>query len=392
MDVERKIERLHKEAPLADVHVHPSLKQWLFDRNLWKTGTSTSFFYPFSTRSSFPRLEAGGFRVIWATHHVPELELVEDNRLVRWASKITSFYSKLTKGNAFNRLNEMMTLLEDSVSTNSQRAEIVRSMDDLRNAREKDKIAVVHAVEGGHVIGDDLSRLETLSRKGIVSLTLTHFFSNQLAESVDGIPDNRLLKQLGTFETVRSYEEPLTPLGKAVLERMSKLSILPDITHMTPSARSAIYRHLPPASPVVATHVGIHEINPDPMNLMDDELEEIARRNGTVGLIFSNYWLEGTEPGQGLPALWKSLEHIYDVTGSWEHVMIGTDFDGFTIPPHDLQDASRIHNFTRMLLRKGLPEDAIKKILGGNVLRMMKDEWHKDSPADDHSETERNSP
>jgi membrane dipeptidase len=280
-----------------------------------------------------------------------------------------------------------MTLLEDSVSNHPERADIVRSTEELREARKQDKIAIIHAVEGGHVIGDDLSRLETLSQRGVVSLTLTHFFSNQLAESVDGIPDNRFLKRLSTIENGTSGEDPLTPLGKEALDRMSSLKILPDITHMTPSARSSIYRYLPPSSPLVATHLGLHAINPDPMNLMDDELEEIARRDGAVGLIFSNYWLEGTDPAEGLPALWKSLEHIHDVTGSWDHVMIGTDFDGFTIPPHDLQDASEIHNFTRILLRKGLPEDVIKKILGGNVLRLMKDEWHREPTTDAHTET-----
>jgi microsomal dipeptidase-like Zn-dependent dipeptidase len=76
-----------------------------------------------------------------------------------------------------------------------------------------------------------------------------------------------------------------------------------------------------------------------------------------------------------LSALWQTLEHIHDVTNSWDHIMIGTDFDGFTDPPDDITDASQMGNFTKMLLEHGLEETAIMKILGGNAQRILEHGW-----------------
>ncbi|MEE9578775.1 MAG: membrane dipeptidase, partial [Gemmatimonadota bacterium] len=69
------------------------------------------------------------------------------------------------------------------------------------------------------------------------------------------------------------------------------------------------------------------------------------------------------------------LEHIRDVTGSWEHAMLGTDFDGFTDPPDDVPDASHLGAVTQMMIDRGLPEVEIKRILGGNALRVLQSGW-----------------
>ena len=61
--------------------------------------------------------------------------------------------------------------------------------------------------------------------------------------------------------------------------------------------------------------------------------------------------------------------------GSWDHITIGTDFDGFTDPPDDLQDASQVGKLTQMMLDRGVPEDDIKKVLGGNAQRVLELAW-----------------
>lgn len=118
------------------------------------------------------------------------------------------------------------------------------------------------------------------------------------------------------------------------------------------------------------------KLNPDAYNLADDEIREIARSGGGIGLIFMNYWLDRTHPANGLSALWQTLEHIHNATNSWDHIMIGTDFDGFTDPPDDVTDSSQMGNFTKMLLDHGLDETAILKILGGNAQRILEKGWH----------------
>ena len=73
--------------------------------------------------------------------------------------------------------------------------------------------------------------------------------------------------------------------------------------------------------------------------------------------------------------IWNTVEHIKNVTGCWDHVMIGTDFDGLTDPPDDVRDSSELPAVTSMLLDKGLPESDIKKILGGNAMRVLRAGW-----------------
>lgn len=381
MSRSQTIERLHREAPLLDVHAHPPLKGWLFNRQLWNRGHSFGFFDPFSSRTSFPRLEEGGFRVIWATHYIPELGLFEDSPLIRLGARIVRNYGRITTGSPFSRLEASVERLEKQVGRHPDRAGIARSPEEVDRLLEADRLAIVHAVEGGHVLEGDLSRLDRLQEWGIVSLTLAHFYPNGIARQVDAIPDSHLIKTLSSFDFFEEDQPPLTDFGRDVIDGLAERGILADLTHCDPEARAAIYRHAPSSLPLIMTHVGVHAHQPVPMNPTDDELEEIARRDGAIGLIFFNYWLDEQEPSAGLPALWRTLTHVHDVTGSWDHIMIGTDFDGFTSPPDEVPDASRLGAFTNMLLERGLPEEAIRKILGGNARRIMRERWS--TPTDD---------
>ena len=127
--------------------------------------------------------------------------------------------------------------------------------------------------------------------------------------------------------------------------------------------------------PVLASHVGVARLRNDPYNLSDDELREIAASGGVIGVIFMTYWLSPDKPANGLEVIWQTMEHIHAVTGSWDHVMLGTDFDGFTDPPDDVRDASELPKVTQMLLDRGVPEDDVMKILGGNAMRVLEAGW-----------------
>jgi membrane dipeptidase len=115
--------------------------------------------------------------------------------------------------------------------------------------------------------------------------------------------------------------------------------------------------------------------NPHPFNLTDEEIREIARSGGAVGVIFMTHLLDENHPRNGLDAIWRTIEHIVEVTNSWDHVALGSDFDGFTDPPDDVPDASAMGNVTATLLERGVPDDALKKVLGGNALRVLQDGW-----------------
>lgn len=108
-DRDELIAQLNREAPLTDVHVHPSLKAYLFRRNLWRHYTSGKAFNPFSSRSDFRTLERGGVGVIWAAHYLPEIQLFRECFLLQVAGWLRLPVSrKVIMGSRAQRVLEMI--------------------------------------------------------------------------------------------------------------------------------------------------------------------------------------------------------------------------------------------------------------------------------------------
>ena len=370
------VSRLHRDAPLTDVHVHPSLKAYLYNRDLWRHYWSGKAWDPFSSRADFKMLEKGGVGVIWAAHYLPERQLFSDCPLIRSAAAFFVPDSRrLFEGSLFERTVEMIGAMEREIARRPDRVELARSAADVVRIREAGKLAVVHSVEGSHILEGDLGRLEILADLGVAMLTLAHFYPNDIAAHVDGVPKGMFIRRACRFEFGANGSPPLTEFGRAVLGKLKTLPMLVDVTHCAPQARAAIYAELGGARPIMASHVGVERYNPDPYNLSDDEIQEIAGSGGAVGVIFMTYWLDSAHPKDVLVSIWNTIEHIHDVTGSWDHIVLGTDFDGFTDPPDDLRDSSSMGRVTRMLLERGVSEPDIAKILGGNAQRVLEAGW-----------------
>jgi membrane dipeptidase len=96
-----------------------------------------------------------------------------------------------------------------------------------------------------------------------------------------------------------------------------------------------------------------------------------------VGVIFMNYWLMPHETRRGLNFIARTIEHFVKV-GGIDHVAIGSDFDGFTDPPDDLKDASVFPKLTQRLIAEEWGPEEIAKILGGNILRVLREGWGKE--------------
>ena len=128
--------------------------------------------------------------------------------------------------------------------------------------------------------------------------------------------------------------------------------------------------------PILATHVGAYGINPSPYNLTDWEIQRIARDGGAVGVIFMPYWLMPKESGMGINFISRHIQYLVDLAGE-DVAAIGTDFDGFTTPPEDLDNASQMARLTQRLVADGHSRDRIFKVLGGNALRAVCSGWGK---------------
>ena len=382
---------LHRDSAIVDLHIHPSLQQQLFRRNLnWRYVISR--LNPLSVRASFPRLKKGGYDAILSVIHVPEKGILQDFPIVNVFRFLRpDVWAKVFAPAPFNVALRMMDDMEKAVaqSKSGERMAMARSvkeLDGILNQPDAQRpIAVVHAVEGGHCLtGDDtsesavLKNLETFYQRGVAYVTLAHFYPNQVVHPCFPFPED-MLPLSANPNLWRDLTLGLTDTGKRVVERMIELGMLIDLSHSTPTARQQIYDLIDASGkrvPLLFTHVGVYEIDPSPYNPTDWEIKRIARDGGVIGVIFMPYWLMPKESKQGVNFISRTIRHLVNVGGE-DVAGIGTDFDGFTTPPDDLIDASQMPRLTQRLLIDGYRREQIIKILGGNALRVLREGWGK---------------
>ena len=379
-------ERIHYQAStILDLHVHPSLKVSMFNRafstRIYPSGRA---FDPFSVRANFPLMKQGGVDVALSVVYAPERGIVEECSIIsilRYFMPRT--WKKIYEQPYFDVTSEMLDDMESVVAkttdpqTGKPLAKIAHSLQELETILaqgDKRPIALVHCIEGGHCIDGNLDNLETLFERGVAYMTLAHFFENEIVHPCYPWPES--MQKFGCFQGERDISQGLKPFGEQVVEKMVEMGMLIDVSHCTPPARERIYEIVANRAPILATHVGAYEINPDPYNLKDWELKKIADSGGVVGVIFMNYWLMPHETKRGINFITRTLDHFIKVAGV-NHVGVGTDFDGFTDPPDDLVDASELYKLTQRLLAEGYTEETIAKIWGGNALRALKEGWGK---------------
>jgi membrane dipeptidase len=369
---------------LTDIHAHPAMNAFLWDRDLRRHYFTGRTFNPLASLSDFKMLEKGGVKVLWSSLHIPESALF-GCRLLRFAAHFTAGGRKLLKLNAWECVLVMMGEMERQVARSGDRFEVARTNAELDEVLAARKTAIVHTVEGGHVLGagldaDDLAgrlaRLGQLAQRGVASLTLAHLFPNELAGHAEAIPAAQRSGPICRLDTEVDLSRGLTPTGRAVVERMVELRMVPDVTHCTPVARQQVYALVANRIPVIASHTGMQSMNPEPYNLDESDVRAIVATGGVVGVIFMPYWLERSHPGPGREAIWQTMERVREWSdGSWAHVAIGTDFDGFTDPPDDCDSEAKLPLIREMLESKGVSRTDVEAVLGGNARRVLRDGW-----------------
>jgi membrane dipeptidase len=319
-----------------------------------------------------PRLREGGV-------HVPFFAL--------W---VPTYY----KGSeAVRRTLDLRDAMQRVLDKYPAQIELATSARDVERIVGQKKIAAVLTVEGGHQIADDLAVLRMYRRMGVLSMTLTHFRNNNWADSSTDTP----------------VHNGLTDFGKQVVREMNAIGMIVDISHVSDKT---FYDALDVTTkPVIASHSSCRALSDVPRNMTDDMLRALARNGGVVGVNFSAAFLnqqdaenlkkkttqenalEPTMTGAALDDYAKKefqadyatthvghatlddaancIDHIVKVAGI-DHVGIGSDFDGIPDVPKGLEDVSKIPDLTAALLKRGYSEADIQKIMGGNMLRVLK--------------------
>jgi membrane dipeptidase len=369
---------------LTDIHAHPAMNAFLWGRDLrrhyWSGPAHT--FNPLASLSDFKMLEQGGVKVLWSSLHIPERQFIECG-VIRFAAKFFAGGRRLLKDSPWDNVLAQMVAMERQIGR-AEGIELARSNAELDSVLASGRTAIVHTLEGGDVLSarlapDDIAgrraRVDHLAERGVASITLAHLFPNDLAGHAEGVPESQRKFPICPLKTEVDPERGLTEAGRAVVERMVERRIVPDVSHCTRKARQEIYDLVGDRIPIVASHVGVRPLNDVEYNLDEDDVAAIAASGGVVGVIFMPYWLHSAHPEDGLDAIWRTMNTVRDWTGSWEHVAIGTDFDGFTDPPDDCKNSSELPRVRKVLEANGLAAADIEAVLGDNARRVLRDGW-----------------
>jgi membrane dipeptidase len=319
-----------------------------------------------------PRLHAGGthapFFALWVPVYFPGAEAVRRTLDLRDA---------------------MQTLFD----AHKDKIELATTATDIVRIVKKDKIAVFLTVEGGHTIDDDLRVLRMYYQLGIRSMTLTHSRNNNWADSATDEP----------------VHNGLTDFGKEVVREMNRLGMVVDVSHV---ADKTFYDTLDVTTkPVMLTHSSMRAISDVPRNVTDEMLWALQKNGGVVGITFGEGFvnpkdadalraaieIETTAPvmtgrtlddyaAQDVRKLFGTrvkvaatvedvadhIDHAVKIAGI-DHIGIGSDFDGVSGPPNGLDDVSKMPALIEVLLERGYSDRDLKKILGGNTLRVIRE-------------------
>jgi len=308
-------------------------------------------------------------------------------------------YARMAPGQAFQRALRCTDSIHAFVDRHPDRLRFATTAADVRRAKAEGKVAIFIGVEGGHAIENSLEKLRELHRRGVRYMTLTWNNGNDWAGSSIGEGNTRTAG--------------LTDFGRQVVHEMNRLGVLVDVSHVS---EATFYDAVAAsAAPVIASHSSARALNDHPRNLTDDQLRAIARNGGVVDVNFYSAFLDstfmhardrvmaearqearaaGAQPGADSAAIRTALErtiatrvaalprtplrvlldhvdHIARVAGV-DHVGIGSDFDGVGgLLPQDMDDVTALPRIAQGLLDRGYSEADVRKMLGGNMLRVM---------------------
>ncbi|MCX5744998.1 MAG: membrane dipeptidase [Proteobacteria bacterium] len=221
---------------------------------------------------------------------------------------------------------------------------------DVRAAKAAGAIAALGGIEGGHALEGQLDAIEAFSRRGVRYLGLLHFSANAIGKPAKG--------------KGADAAAGLTGFGRDVVRECERTGVIVDLAHIN---RRGYFDALEVATqPMMVSHTGVLGVHPHWRNIDDEQIRALANAGGCVGIIFSRKYLGGAT----IDAVVDHVLHVLDVAGE-DVPALGSDFDGFVVPPAGLEDIAAMPNLTVALSRRGVSARVLEKILGGNVLRVL---------------------
>jgi membrane dipeptidase len=313
------------------------------------------------------------------------------------------FFSVWSDGNQvkpFEFAVRQMDSLDAVIQRNPDKIVRVNNSKELYKTVNQKKIAALIGVEGGHMIEDDITKLDYLYKRGVRYMTLTWNNSTPWASSAFDETFSKTLDHKG-----------LSDLGKQIVRRMNALGMMVDVSHVGEKTFWDVIKTT--SKPVIASHSSVYNICPHQRNLKDEQIKAIAKNGGVIQVNFYSGFVDSTYQRKSdafinshktesdsltrlgmadylvgeylfskypeevkalrppLSLLIQHIEYIIKLVGV-DYVGLGSDFDGIESAPQQLDDVTSYPLITKALLEKGYSEKDLHKILGGNILRVLK--------------------
>ncbi|MDP2068238.1 MAG: dipeptidase [Lutibacter sp.] len=314
--------------------------------------------------------------------------------------QLFSVFCDGTQVNPYAYANQQMDSLDAVLKRNPDKMIKVANSKELFKAVNQKKIAAMFGVEGGHMIENDLDKLEIFYNRGARYMTLTWNNSTDWASSAYDETFNNDLTKSG-----------LSDFGKQVVQKMNALGMMVDISHVGVQTFWDVINTT--TKPIIASHSAVYALCQHQRNLNDEQIKAIAKNGGVIQVNFYSAFLDNsyikkvtdfyakhssemeslTADGMNefqsedflfnkyknevepfrvpLSVLIDNIEYIIKLVGA-DYVGIGSDFDGIQSPPQELDDVTNYPLITKALIEKGYSKKDITKILGGNFLRVLK--------------------
>jgi microsomal dipeptidase-like Zn-dependent dipeptidase len=341
-EVSEAARALHASSLVADMHADSLLT----GRNLLRrSGVG---------HVDLPRLQEGGvgLQIFTAATVVPVGLNIERNRgdvldllTLMGVAQLSPFAWRGPLGRAEIQADR----LEATIAGSREAMLAVRTRADLEDllaerAPGGGPIGALLGIEGAHALEGDLANLRVVFDRGFRMIGLAHFFDNEFTGSAHGVEKGGL-----------------TELGRALVRRMEEIGVLVDLAHVSPKAIDEVLAMA--TRPTVVSHGGVKGTCPSERTLSDEHVRAIAAGGGVIGIGYWETAVCGREPAQVVAA----MRHVVSLVGD-DHVGLGSDYDGATTVGFD---TSQLAVLTQQLIDEGFSEASIRKILGGNVVRVL---------------------
>lgn len=325
--------QIHEHSVVIDLHADTLFLVYLFGYRMEKRHRNPFPSSPFVCHVDLPRLRDGGVTAIGFT--VPAVPA-----------------NILRRGATIQKAIEWAARWAESMRSQFR---LARTAADILDAREKGIPAFFLTLEGSHRIRCRPGELLGYKKAGLTSIGLAH-----LTRSDAAYPSRRK----------RWTDLPLPKLGYTLIEQMEAVGLIVDLAHVASRSFLDAVEFL--KRPPIVSHTGFQTMKPMWRNISDYEAKRVAEKGGVMGVIFYPGYLTRSRD-RSLEIVMENIRYLLHLVGD-DYIGLGSDFDGWVASmPRDLRDASDLPRLTDRMLREGIPIDSIRKILGGNALRVIQE-------------------